>query len=118
MALTNLVSFDVIPTKRKRKRALPSMENSFCYYKNEKCIYFPCHKTESENFNCMFCFCPLYALGDKCGGNFKYIEGGIKDCSDCLLPHSDGGYAYICSKFDALSELAKKNSGQKGEKED
>ena len=85
-------------------------ENCFNYYKNEKCIYFPCHKTENENFNCMFCFCPLYALGDKCGGNFKYIEDGIKDCSLCLLPHSESGYAYICSKFEELSELAKQNS--------
>ena len=93
------------------------MENCFNYYKNEKCVYFPCHKTDGENFNCMFCFCPLYALGDKCGGNFKYIEGGIKDCSDCLLPHSEGGYAYICSKFEELSELAKKNSPAGEEKE-
>ena len=22
----------------------------------------------------MFCYYPLYALGDKCGGNFRYIE--------------------------------------------
>ena len=50
-------------------------ENSFCYYKNTACSYFPCHKVDNdEDFNCMFCYCPLYALGDKCGGNFKYIE--------------------------------------------
>ena len=35
----------------------------------------PCHKTVGESFNCLFCYCPLYALGDQCGGNFTYIEG-------------------------------------------
>ena len=63
---------------------------------------------DDEDFNCMFCYCPLYALGDKCGGNFKYIEMGIKDCSDCLIPHSENGYQYINSKFFEIVELAKK----------
>ena len=84
-------------------------ENSFCYYKNTSCGYFPCHKVENdEDFNCMFCYCPLYALGDKCGGNFRYIEMGIKDCSQCLNPHSENGYQYINSKFFEIVELAKK----------
>lgn len=85
------------------------MKNSFSYFKNKECTYFPCHKTECENFNCLFCYCPLYALGDKCGGDFTYIEDGIKDCSNCLIPHSKNGYSYIISKFDEISELAKKN---------
>ena len=52
------------------------------FFQNEKCEYFPCHKCENTaDFNCLFCYCPLYALGDKCGGNFCYTEGGIKDCS-------------------------------------
>ena len=55
------------------------MNNNFSYFQNKDCIYFPCHKTDGEFFNCLFCYCPLYALGDKCGGNFKYIEEGIKD---------------------------------------
>ena len=84
-------------------------ENSFCYYKNTACCHFPCHKIgENEDFNCMFCYCPLYALGERCGGNFKYIEGGIKDCSECMIPHSPNGYQYINSKFFELVELAKK----------
>ncbi len=24
------------------------MQNSYCYFKNEKCKYFPCHKVEKE----------------------------------------------------------------------
>ncbi len=85
------------------------MKNNYSYFKNTECEFFPCHKVEGENFNCLFCYCPLYALGDKCGGNFKYIEDGIKDCSNCLIPHSESGYFYIVSKFSEISEIAKKN---------
>ncbi len=65
------------------------MKNSSKYFKNEECEYFPCHKVEGEFFNCMFCCCPLFPLGDKYGGNFVYIEGGIKDCSACTIPHTE-----------------------------
>ncbi len=88
--------------------------NSFKYFCNRDCQYFPCHKNADEdNFNCLFCYCPLYALGDKCGGNFKYIEGGIKDCSDCLLPHNPKSYFYILSKYNEIMELAKKKEENK-----
>lgn len=85
------------------------MKNNYSYFQNKECEYFPCHKTEGEFFNCLFCYCPLYALGDKCGGNFKYINEGIKDCSDCLIPHKEGGYLHVISKFEQISSLAKKN---------
>ena len=43
----------------------------YSYFSHKKCEYFPCHKgVDPENFNCLFCYCPLYALGDKCGGNY------------------------------------------------
>lgn len=61
------------------------------------------------DFNCLFCYCPLYTLGSKCGGNFRYLENGVKDCSNCLLPHGRGSYSYIKSKYPELMELAKKN---------
>jgi len=38
-------------------------------------------------------------LGDKCGGNFKYTKDGIKDCSDCVIPHIKDNYDYIISKL-------------------
>lgn len=85
------------------------MKNSCNYYKNTECEYYPCHENAGENFNCMFCFCPLYPLGDKCGGNFKYIDGKIKDCSDCLIPHSEKGYEYISKKVSEVTEIAKNN---------
>ena len=73
----------------------------------------PCHKTaHPEDFNCLFCYCPLYTLGDQCGGNFAYIGDGIKDCSNCLLPHGRGSYSYVTGKFGELAELAKKNRKQ------
>ena len=56
-------------------------------FSHKNCEFFPCHKgAEPENFNCLFCYCPLYALGEKCGGNFRITEKGIKDCTNCRLP--------------------------------
>ena len=86
------------------------MKNNSSYFKNEECEYFPCHKTPGEYFICMYCHCPLYALGDKCGGNFTYIEEyGIKDCSNCVIPHTEGGIEHVQSRLRQVSELAKKN---------
>ena len=86
------------------------MDNSYRFFQNKSCQYFPCHKVEDDsNFNCLFCYCPLYALGDRCGGSCRYTENGIKDCSGCLLPHSPKGYDYINSKFMDLAELVKEN---------
>lgn len=86
------------------------MENSYRYFQNRDCQYFPCHKIgENGEFNCLFCYCPLYTLGDKCGGNCSYTEKGIKNCTNCFLPHDPKGYDYIIAKFSELSELAKQN---------
>ena len=83
---------------------------SYKFFRNDKCEYFPCHKTNNpENFNCLFCYCPLYALKDKCGGNFKYTEKGIKDCSNCTLPHKPDNYDYIVNKFQEIVEITKIN---------
>ena len=85
-------------------------KNSFDYFANRECPYYPCHeKASSEHFNCLFCYCPLYALGDQCGGNFSYTENGVKDCSACLLPHSKGGYDYILQNFPKIVERARKD---------
>lgn len=84
-------------------------QNDHTFFQNRDCQYFPCHKTEREDFNCLFCYCPLYALGDRCGGNFRYTEKGIKDCTNCLIPHSPGGYEYVLSKYPEIAELAKQN---------
>lgn len=84
------------------------MEN-YKFFQNLECEYFPCHKgADGENFNCLFCFCPLYALGDKCGGNFTYTDSGIKDCSSCLRPHRKENYDAICAGLSDVMEMAKK----------
>ena len=84
------------------------MEN-YKFFQNLECEYFPCHKgADMESFNCLFCFCPLYALGDKCGGNFTYTDSGIKDCSSCLRPHRKENYDAICAGLSDVMEMAKK----------
>ena len=78
----------------------------YAYFQNTACPYFPCHaKANREFFNCLFCYCPLYALGEDCGGNFTYYKG-VKDCTDCLIPHSRNAYDYITSRFGELVVLA------------
>lgn len=69
--------------------------NDHTFFSNTDCKYFPCHTTAEENFNCLFCYCPLYSMGDKCGGNFTFTHSGKKDCSSCLLPHSVEAYKHI-----------------------
>lgn len=74
------------------------MKNSYKYYRNVDCEFFPCHKVANkEYFNCMFCYCPLYYIKD-CGGNYT-TTSGIKDCSHCLIPHLPSGYDYINKKI-------------------
>ena len=83
-------------------------ENSSRYFCNKACEYFPCHQNaDPEHFNCLFCYCPLYASGTRCGGSFRYLDNGIKDCSNCLIPHSESGYSYILEKFPIIAEITK-----------
>ena len=90
------------------------MKNCYRFFQNTECEYFPCHKAaDPEKFNCLFCYCPLYALGDNCGGNFTYTENGVKDCPACLVPHRPDSYDHVKSKFSALAELAKENRKEK-----
>lgn len=79
------------------------------FFQNTQCEYFPCHKTnDPQNFSCLFCYCPLYALGSQCGGNFTYTENGIKDCSACLRPHKRENYESISRDTAKIIELAKR----------
>ncbi len=81
----------------------------YSFFQNRDCEYFPCHQTaHPERFNCLFCYCPLYALGDNCGGNFVYLSNGIKDCSHCLRPHQADSYEAITQKLCELVERMKK----------
>lgn len=78
----------------------------FSFFQNKKCEYFPCHKgAYEESFNCLFCYCPLYVLGEKCGGNPAYTESGIKDCTNCTLPHDPDNYGYIIGQLERINEI-------------
>ena len=82
---------------------------NYDFFQNSACEYFPCHKCEHpEAFSCLFCYCPLYALGDQCGGAFTYTKEGIKDCSGCMVPHRRENYHKIMEKMNLIIELAKK----------
>ena len=80
----------------------------YAFFQNRQCEYFPCHKTDDpDNFNCLFCYCPLYALGRSCGGNCRYTEQGLKDCAQCMVPHRRENYGKILEKFQKVAELAR-----------
>lgn len=79
------------------------------FYQHKECEYFPCHTgADPETFSCLFCYCPLYALGDRCGGNFSYTQNGVKDCSGCRIPHCRENYEFVCEKLSQVMELARK----------
>jgi len=77
------------------------MENGHQFFENPACKYFPCHEIPAGvKFNCLFCYCPLYAFGDRCGGNFKYSgDKRTKICTDCNLPHIPAYYNTITARL-------------------
>ena len=87
--------------------------DNYKFVQNISCEYFPCHKTDDrEYFNCLFCYCPLYALGDRCGGDFEYLKNGVKSCMNCSKPHDKDGYDHVMGHITQIMELAKNNKEQ------
>lgn len=79
------------------------------FFQHTQCEYFPCHAgADPKTFSCLFCYCPLYCLGDHCGGNFRYTESGIKDCQFCLRPHRRENYQGICEQMSQVLDFVKK----------
>ncbi len=73
-----------------------NMENSYRFFENTDCEYYPCHK-DIEHLNCLFCYCPLYNM-EHCPGNPSYKEKDgkkIKICTDCTFPHQPDNYDVI-----------------------
>lgn len=94
------------------------MMNHYQFFQNKKCEFFPCHQVKQlETFNCLFCYCPLYALKEKCGGHYVILENGIKDCSHCLIVHHPAGYEHVMSKMPLLMDEVKLTP-QKNKKEE
>ena len=84
---------------------------NYDFFQHRQCEYFPCHAgADPDTFSCLFCYCPLYALGDDCGGNYTYAnKKGVKDCSSCLRPHRRENYEAISARMKDVLELVKKN---------
>lgn len=87
--------FRIIKCRRKFIGRVNSiMENSYRFFENRACKYFPCHEG-LEEFNCLFCYCPLYSM-EKCPGKNEYITSKdgrrIKVCTNCTFPHEPENY--------------------------
>ncbi|MBT9753801.1 hypothetical protein GPK55_00185 [Coprococcus eutactus] len=85
------------------------MSNSYRFFQNRECEFFPCHEVQDEDaFNCLFCYCPLY-LDDNCLGSPEYIITGrgqrIKDCSSCLVVHSPEMYDKVIAHLRRQDEI-------------
>lgn len=83
--------------------------NSYRFFQNRECEFFPCHEVQDEAaFNCLFCYCPLY-LDDNCIGSPEYIITGrgqrIKDCSSCLVVHSPEMYDKVIAHLRRQDEI-------------
>ena len=88
--------------------------NNSRFFQNTECDeHFPCHRGISEEeFNCLFCYCPLYTLGRQCGGNFRYTEKGVKSCRDCTFPHQKENYGKVIGRFDEISAVVRRMDGE------
>ena len=83
------------------------------FFQNRACPYFPCHEgLPLEDFNCMMCYCPLYLLGDGCGGDFVYLEDGIKSCVSCTRPHDPDRWDEMMKMCGKVVSLARKDRRQ------
>ena len=81
------------------------------FFQNRTCPCFPCHKgVAPEDFNCLFCYCPLYALGEKCGGAFRYTESGVKSCEGCAFPHRRENYGKVLARWPEIAALTRRKN--------
>ena len=81
----------------------------YSFFSHKDCEYFPCHAgIAEEDFNCLFCYCPLYALGRKCGGGCVYTEHGYKSCAECTFPHWPDNYYKVLARYEDIMEVVKR----------
>ena len=85
------------------------IRQGYDFFQNRACQYFPCHKgADAENFSCLFCYCPLYALGRRCGGAFRYTPSGVKDCSRCAFPHKRENYDAVLERYAEIADVVRR----------
>jgi Zn-finger protein len=80
-------------------------DNNYKFFTNKDCQYYPCHNFRA--INCLFCFCPLYPY--ECLGNYTYTKDHIKDCSNCQIPHKEGGYEYVVKFLKGIKHESSKD---------
>jgi len=81
----------------------------YSFFQNRQCEYFPCHKgVDEEDFNCLFCYCPLYILGKGCGGKCTFNDEGCKVCTDCTFPHRRENYDKVVGRYGEIMDAVKK----------
>ncbi|MGI6002847.1 MAG: cysteine-rich small domain-containing protein [Lachnospiraceae bacterium] len=86
------------------------MKDGTTFFANRACRYFPCHRgIPEEDFNCLFCYCPLYMLGRDCGGDYQYLENGIKSCMNCSRPHDPARYGEITDRLRLVIEKVRES---------
>lgn len=106
---TTVVEMSVDETGKSKKKVIKAEEKNYAYFQNKSCEYFPCHEgADPEDHNCLFCYCPLYVLGEDCGGQFRYTKSGRKDCGNCTFPHKRGNYEQIEKRYHEIVERTKR----------
>ncbi|MBZ0157060.1 MAG: cysteine-rich small domain-containing protein [Alphaproteobacteria bacterium] len=83
--------------QREEKALKKTNRDTSEFFSNHTCKYFPCHETDSTQFNCIFCYCPMYFVRN-CLGRPRFITSDnktVKDCSGCDYPHRPENYRKI-----------------------
>jgi len=102
----SVVEMCVDPEGNCKRIVKKAKKKHYSFYTNKECEFFPCHKdADPKNHNCLFCYCPLYVLGEKCGGNFRYTPEGRKDCSNCTFPHRKENYDLIINRYPEMEKV-------------
>ena len=61
------------------------------FFQNRECPHFPCHRgIAAEEFNCLFCYCPLYTLGKRCGGELHLYRKRREELQRLRFPALQG----------------------------
>lgn len=81
-----------------RSVCIEKKDGDTTFFVNRDCKFFPCHSVPADDFNCMFCYCPLYDMED-CGGEYTYTQKNIKNCKDCGFPHYRANYPKVIRKL-------------------
>lgn len=85
------------------------------FFQNTECEFYPCISgIDPKDFNCKFCYCPLYYLPIDCEGTYTLGIGeslpSLKDCSNCKIPHNgEDGLKHVLRKIEEFNKICKNN---------